>query len=146
MNNVSVAFNNRIEASDAARELGCAYSTVVALLSKKKLKGQKINRRWFVDFDDLQRAKATHLIKTRVSKLKRERMRLDASVQQKAQPRESETSNNKAELRFYVDKDKVNLLQMVLQSVDRNLSDYVYEKIEDLYEKIHKSLKNIKAG
>ena len=73
MNNVSVAFNNRIEASDAARELGCAYSTVVALLSKKKLKGQKINRRWFVDFDDLQRAKATHLIKTRVSKLKRER-------------------------------------------------------------------------
>jgi hypothetical protein len=148
MNNVTIALNNQIEASEAARQLGCAYSTVVALLAKKKLKGQKINRRWFVDFNDLQRAKSTHLIKTRVSRKQRERAERQAAVSRPAPvPEMTKVGNghDKTELRFYVDKNKLNVLQMALQSVDKNLADYVNEKMDELHEKIRQSLKSLKV-
>jgi excisionase family DNA binding protein len=144
MNTFAVAFNNRVEAAEAARQLGCAYSTVVALLAKKKLKGQKINRRWFVDFDDLQKAKSTNLIKTRVSRLKRERLN-SVSRDIPSSNHVSDKTNSKTELRFYVDKDKVNTLQAALNSVDKSLSDYINERIDDLYERVRESLKSIKV-
>lgn len=144
MSNVTVSYNNQVEAAEAAQTLGCAYSTIVALLSKRKLKGQKINRRWFVDYDDLQRAKSTNLIKTRISRIKRERMA--SSSQLKVVKNEPEkTSDEKAEVRFYVDKEKLNILQMALTSVDKNVSQFVHEKLEELHQKIKDSLKNLKV-
>lgn len=145
MNTVTVAFNDKIEASDAARELGCAYSTVVALLARKKLKGQKINRRWFVDYDDLQRAKSTHLIKTRISKVRREKMSAKVSQLPLSPNGQEDKPSSKAELRFYIDKEKVTMLQAALQSVDKSLAEYVNEKVDDLYNKVLESLKNLKV-
>ena len=148
MNTVTIALNNKIEASEAARQLGCAYSTIVALLAKKKLKGQKINRRWFVDFDDLQRAKSTHLIKTRVSRKQRERAQQQSAISRPAPLQEAAKLGNghdKTELRFYIDKNKLGVLQMALESVDRNLVDYVNEKVDELHEKIRQSLKSLKV-
>jgi hypothetical protein len=156
MNNVTIALNNQVEASEAARHLGCAYSTIVALLAKKRLKGQKINRRWFVDFDDLQRAKSTRLIKTRISRKQREKMgRLGGhnSQDQSAaltvrSPHGNKAASNqpeKTELCFYIDKDKASVLQMVLQSVDKSLTDYIHEKVDELHEKIKQSLKTLRV-
>jgi len=151
MNKPNIVVNNRVEACEAASYLGCAYSTIIALLAKRKLKGQKINGRWFVDFDDLQRAKSTKLIKTRVSKKQKEKL-LQQEVGSRHifpidAPKILKESNNgageKAELRFFIEREKLNVLQMALKSVDKNLSDYVSEKVDDLHEKIKQSLKTL---
>lgn len=153
MNKVSIAVNNQVEACEAANYLGCAYSTIIALLAKKKLKGQKINGRWFVDFEDLQRAKSTKLIKTRVSKKQKERL-LQQEVgtkhvfpinATKIVKDSGNGSGEKAELRFFIEKEKLNVLQIALKSVDKNLSDYVAEQVEDLHEKIKQSLKALRV-
>lgn len=143
-NPVVIGVDKKVEASEAAKFLGCAYSTIVALLDKKKLKGQKINRRWFIEYDDLQRAKATHLVRARLAK--RIQPKIENIKKEENQIEMKDIVNNGTiDVKLNVDPNKFKFVEVVLSSADKTVSQYLSEKIEELYEKIKESMKNLKV-
>lgn len=136
---VALGFNNQVEASEAARILGCAYSSVVGALSHKKLKGQKIEGKWMVDYNDLQRAKTTQLIKPRI---RNGSLKLASTNTQK--DIEAHMLENKVSLQFSIDKDKLKLIEMGLSGTDHTVVEFIQMKLEEMHISIKEALKNIK--
>lgn len=136
---VAIGLNNQVEAGEAAKTLGCAYSTIINLLTSKKIKGQKLEGRWMVDYTDLQRAKTTHLIKPRV----RKKPKL-VSVNSQTDIEEHIALANKTNIQISIDKDKLRFIELVLQGSDHTVLEFIQIKLEELHNNAKDVLKNIK--
>lgn len=132
-NNVSVSFNNKMEISEAIRVLGCSYSHLINLVNSKRFKGQKIEGRWFLNSDEIYKAKSTGMIKPR------------KSAAAKAAQAEAVPALNLVKLSFEIDRAKFDLLNLALASSgpDKTLTKYVAEKIEELHVRVITSLKSV---
>lgn len=134
---VSIGINNQVEASEAARVLGCAYSSVISLLSHKKLKGQKYEGKWMVDYTDLQRAKTTNLIKPRARNLKIASSNSQTEI-------EEHILANKVNVQISIEKDKLRLIEIGLQGSNHTVVEFIHMKLEEMHTNVKEALKNIK--
>jgi excisionase family DNA binding protein len=136
VNNVSVAINNNIEAEDAAKILGCSYPHIINLIHQKKLKAQKLGKKWLVDAADVQRAKATHLVTPRPRKNKQLKL-LNGEPNIELGPDE-------VEIRIKMSKAKYQLLDLALKGKDqKNLKEHLESKVEELHAKIQKHFESV---
>lgn len=127
-NNVHVGYNNRLESSDAAKLIGCSYSHLIGIIKAKKVKAQKVNGNWFVDYDDANRYKTSFKPRMKQNKLTVIKV---------------PDTSRKVEIKLEIDKEKLDLLAMVLSKQGKTLPQYLSERITELHQKIDASLSTI---
>jgi excisionase family DNA binding protein len=126
---VTVAYNNNIDVTDAAKILGCSYPYIIHLIKNKKLKAKKEGKKWLVDADDVKRAKAQHLVTPRP----RKNNVTNSSL------RVENISPDEVEIRIKLPKIKYQLLDIALRGKDKkSLKEILEAKVDELHEKVTK--------
>lgn len=131
---VTVGMNNQVFADEAAQDLGCSYSHMVNLLKSKKIKGQKLEGRWVVDYEDLQKAKSMHLVTPRGP------LKVARKSMQPAAPAVEEGI-----IKLQIPRHKLDLIRFVLDKTGnkKTLLSYLNEQIDKLYNDISDKLSTI---
>jgi excisionase family DNA binding protein len=131
---VTVAFNNTIDAEDAAKLLNCSYPHISMLLRNGKIKGQKIGKKWLVDADDVKRAQVTRLVTPRPRKNRTNV--LGNSVEF--------LGVDEVEIRIKMPKNQYQLLDMALQGNSKiNVKQHLESHATDLFMKLQKQFETI---
>lgn len=130
-NPVTVAFNNQVPATEAANYLGCSYSHMINLIKANKLKAQKREGRWFVESDELQRAKATRLVGGR---------RKTSPVKQISKPTFVSKDGDTVDVKIQIPREKFELLKIVCEASGKTLMGLINEKLDSAYDSIRSRL------
>lgn len=128
---VSVGMNNQVFADEAASQLGCSYSHIANLLRTKKINGQKVEGRWMVDYDDLQRAKGTRLVKPR------------KNGYIKSPVTTAPAASEETVIKLNVPKAKFDLIRVALAGSDKSLVKYLLDHVDKLHDQIQKKLSTV---
>ncbi len=128
--NVHIGLNNRMESSDAVKLIGCSYSHLIDIIKRKKVKAQKIEGQWWVDYDDANRYKTVFRPRMKSNKL----TEIKPSVTLKS-----------VEIKIEIEKDKLDLLALVLAKQDKSVPKYLNEKITELLQRIEASLSSVQV-
>lgn len=132
---VLVGYNNQVPAIEAAKYLGCAYSHMINMLKAKKIKGQKVEGSWMVDHDDLERAKATGLVKPRGTQKR-------AGAVRPERPPTLETTPDVATIQIQISKEKLDVLKIAFRK--KTLAQYLSQHLDEIYSKVVDQLENVK--
>lgn len=118
-----------MEAIDAAKLLGCSYPHLINLIHKKKLKAQKVGKCWFVDSQDVYRAKQTNLVSPRGPRVKSNATPL---------------GTDEIEVRITLPRSKYHLVNLALEDKENlNLSQFLQGKVDELHDKIKETFKGV---
>lgn len=123
---VSLGLNGNIDLQEAARIAGCSTSTIWNLVKAGKIKGQKINGQWWVVHADVERVKPD--IRPRIRKEVKE-------------VKEKIMGPDLVDLKFSLDKQKLQILSLVCEVNGSTLTGFVMTKLEELYDKTMENLK-----
>jgi hypothetical protein len=128
--NVHVGYNNRLESSDAAKLIGCSYSHLIGIIKAKKVKAQKIEGQWLVDYDDANRYKSVFKPRMKSNKL--------TVIKTPEGPK-------KVEIKIEIEKDRLDLLALVLVKQNKTVPKYLNDKIAELLQRIDNSLGSVQV-
>lgn len=131
MSAVSVGYNGRLESSEAAKFIGCSYSHVIGLIKQKKLKAQKNDGIWMVEYDDANRYKSSF----KPRKLKPTK-KVETAIQ---------VSAKMVDVKLSIEKEKLDLLALVLSKQKKTVMEYLSEKLTDLHQRIDNGLATIQV-
>jgi excisionase family DNA binding protein len=133
----TIGFNNKISTEEAQKILGCAYSTVVALIKSKKLRGQKIGKTWWLDADEVYKARDSKLVTPRNSSPKSEKgVGTHAGISVGA---------DEIAVQFPYSKEKFELIKRAfnMRGNDMNIVKFLQGKLDEAHDKIKAQLENI---
>lgn len=131
MSGVSIGYNNKLESSEAAKFIGCSYSHVIGLIKQKKLKAQKNDGIWMVEYDDANRYKSSF----KPRKLKPTK-KVETAIQ---------VSAKMVDVKLSIEKEKLDLLALVLSKQKKTVMEYLSEKLTDLHQRIDNGLATIQV-
>lgn len=138
----TVEVSKNVSASDAAEYLGCSYPHLIHLIKKNKLKAQKIRKQWFVDLNDLEKAKQTHLVTPRPKSghVVTNQPKVVFSTEHSIKPEQNED----IEIRIKVSRSKYELINSVLVGgTEKTLKQTLELKIEEIFSSIQNQFKLI---
>lgn len=123
----AIGYNNKMSADEAQKVLGCSYSTIIGLINRKKIKAQKYEGSWFLDADEVYKAKETKLVVPRIRKV-------EATIQ---------NTTEVSKIYLELPKDKVKMLELLFSQKNSSLSAYLLTQINKLIDQVNKSLSDI---
>ncbi len=129
-NTVAIGFNNKMTVEEAANAIGCSVAQIRILLNRKTLKGQRVGKQWILDSQDVYKYKESGAYKKRAK-----------FIRKPIVPTIVEASTIK--LTFDIEKDKFDLLKMVLASKNKTVAQYVSAQINNLVITVTKQLSDI---
>jgi excisionase family DNA binding protein len=150
-----------VSANEAASYLGCSYPHLIHLIKKSKIKAQKIRNQWFVDLDDLERAKSTHLVTPRPRPGSPQKTKREPEVVYSSRAAKSETGSGQKglfpsfgrdqffdqvdsiELRLSIPRRKNELINSaMLAGTNKTLKQHFESKAEEMFVSLANRVKN----
>lgn len=116
-----VALNGKIDVAQAQSILGCSYSYVIHLLHKKKIKGQRVNKRWLIDADDVYRSKGSVMTNNRAKPVKT----LPIPIQE-----------NIVKVEISLPREVFSLLNVVFSANNKNMTSYLEDHLKGVFERV----------
>ncbi len=135
---VTVAFNNQVSAVEAAKYLGCSYSHLINLIHRKKIKAQRIERKWFVETGDLEHAKATRLISR-----PRSPVRVIKTAAEPLSVVKSAGTSDSVDIKLSLPRDKFELIKLACDSSGKTFLGLINEKLDGVYEQVKEKLSTV---